>query len=443
MGLGKTLESMYLAETLHHRGLIDHCLVICGVDSLRQNWKAEIQKFSNESVIVLGEHITRTGTIRYNTLAERAEQLQNPIPEFFVVVNITNIRDDKFIEAFKKSQNKFGMIIFDEAHRATKKSQQGSNLLKLDATYKVAATGTPLVNSPISAYLPLAWTGRDHSTLTNFKAQYCNFGGFGGNQIVGFKNLDLLKEELESCSLRRTFNQVRGDMPTKTIEYELVEMDDTHRKFYEAIKDGVKEEADKIDLKPDNLLALMTRLRQATAAPSLLTSTKIESSKIERAAELIEDIVESGEKVMVMSNFKEPVYNLAEKVAHLNPLVCTGDQTEGSVQRNVDAFRNSTNYNILICTHGKMGTGFSMPECHYMIVIDQPYTYAQFSQSVDRIYRITSDQPIFVKVLVCKDTVDERVREIVENKKDLSDYMIDGAQNPRFTDTLRQIIKEL
>ena len=108
---------MYLAETLHKRGIIEHCLIICGVDSLRQHWKAEIQKFSNESVVVLGEKLTKTGKVTYDTLVKRAEQLINPISEFFIVVNITNIRDDKFIEAFKKSQNKIGMIIFDEAHR--------------------------------------------------------------------------------------------------------------------------------------------------------------------------------------------------------------------------------------------------------------------------------------------------------------------------------------
>lgn len=443
MGLGKTFESIALAEVLHRRGLVEKCLIICGVDSLRQNWKAEIKKFSNLPAIVLGERITRTGTVRYETLVKRAEQLKNPIDEFFVIVNITNVRDDKFIEAFKKSVNKFDMIIFDECHRATKKSQQGSNLLKLDAKYKVAMTGTLIVNSPISAYLPLAWTENDHATLTNFKSMYCEFGGFGGSQIVGYKNLETLNEEIHNCSLRRTFSQVRGDMPKKTVEYELVEMDSDHQKFYEAIKEGVKEEADKIELNTNNLLALMTRLRQATASPSVLTTQAIDSSKIVRAAEIIEDLVSSGEKIVVMSNFKEPVYELAKKVTKFQPLVCTGDQSEDSVSRNIEAFRNSTNFNVLIGTMAKIGTGFSMPECHYLVFIDQPWTQALFDQCCDRIYRITSDQPVYIKVLLCPGTVDERVREIVENKKDLSEYMIDGKPNSKFSEELKSIIKGL
>ena len=62
-GLGKTNEIVWLAETLKHRGLIEHCLIICGVNSLKQNWKKEIRKFSNESVRVLGEKITKHGKI--------------------------------------------------------------------------------------------------------------------------------------------------------------------------------------------------------------------------------------------------------------------------------------------------------------------------------------------------------------------------------------------
>ena len=76
MGLGKTNSIIWLAEILKRRGLIDHCFIICGVNSLKQNWKREIQKFSTESAVVLGEYITRTGNIRYRSMKERAEQLQ-------------------------------------------------------------------------------------------------------------------------------------------------------------------------------------------------------------------------------------------------------------------------------------------------------------------------------------------------------------------------------
>ena len=130
MGLGKTNSIIWLAETLKRRGLIDHCFIICGVNSLKQNWKKEIAKFSTESAVVLGEYTTRTGTTRYRPMDKRAKQLLDPIEEFFVITNLESLRDDRIIEAFNKSTNKFGMIAFDEAHKAaTKSSQQGTNLL--------------------------------------------------------------------------------------------------------------------------------------------------------------------------------------------------------------------------------------------------------------------------------------------------------------------------
>ena len=156
MGLGKTCTLIGQAEILHKRGLIDHCLIICGVDSLRQQWAKECRKFSHESALVLGERRTKSGKLFYASVAERAKQLMEPIDEFFVITNISSLRDGKLVEAFKKSKNKFGLICLDEAHRvATKSSQQGSNLLKLTAEYKVAMSGSLVTNSPLSCYVPL------------------------------------------------------------------------------------------------------------------------------------------------------------------------------------------------------------------------------------------------------------------------------------------------
>ena len=82
-GTGKTFSTICLAETLKRRGLIDHCFIICGVNALKQNWKREIEKFSTESSIILGEYVTRNGTTRYRSVEKRAKQLKDPIEECF------------------------------------------------------------------------------------------------------------------------------------------------------------------------------------------------------------------------------------------------------------------------------------------------------------------------------------------------------------------------
>ena len=449
MGTGKTNMIMWLAETLKRRGLIDHCFIICGVNSLKQNWKKEIQKFSTESAVVLGECTTRTGKTRYRSMDKRAEQLRNPIEEFFVITNLESLRDDRIVEAFKNSENKFGMIAFDEAHKAaTKSSQQGTNLLKLEAPFMIAATGTLITNNPLSAYVPLSWTGNDQSILTTYKSQYCNFGGFKNSQVIGFKNLEVLREEIESCSIRHTLDQVRSDMPSKTVNVEILEPDDDQQKFYEAIKEGVKEEADKIELKTSSLLALTTRLRQASACPSLLTTQNISSCKVDRCVELIQELTSQGEKVVVLSVFKETLNELAAKLGEFRFSINTGDTPDAVVADNVARFQDDPKEQVFTGTWGKVGTGWTLNSASYMICLDTPYTAAMFDQGTDRIWRVNNTRPAFITVLQCADTIDERVWEIIEAKKELGEYLVDGvefsnAANNRLDDALREIIRGL
>lgn len=274
------------------------------------------------------------------------------------------------------------------------------------------------------------------------------FGGFGDKQVIGYKNLETLKEELNTCMIRRTLNQVRADMPLKNINYEVIEMDPQHRKFYEAIVDGVKEEADKIKLNSSNLLALTTRLRQATAFPGILTTQPISATKVNRAVELAEELIQQGEKVVIFSSFKEPLYQIAKMLEAYAPLVGTGDFTEQQIQDRVEKFQSDPDAKLFLGTHARMGTGFTLNSAAYMICLDTPYTDASFSQSTDRIWRITNKMPAFVTVLTCSNTVDERVREIVETKKELADYVVDGKENSiamseALTNELKRIVLSL
>ena len=437
------------AETLKKRGVIDHCLVITGIAGLRGNWEREIQKFSTESVVTIGKYVTRTGTTRYKPMAKRAEQLKNKIEEFFVLLNVESIRDSKIVEAIKTSENKFGLIAFDESHKiGAPDTTQYTNLMKLDSDFKVAATGTLIVNSPLSAFPSLKFTDNENATLTNFKSQYCNFGGaFGNNQIIGYKNLEVLREEIDSCSIRRTLYDVRADIPQLTIDTEYLEMDENQLKFYEAIKEGVKEEADKIELKASNLLALTTRLRQATACPSVLTTQDIESIKVQRAFEYIQEIVSQGEKVVVFSVFKEPLNQLATKLEGFRFSLNTGDTDDTTVMNNVTRFQEDPSEQVFLGSCSKMGVGYTLNSSMYLIFIDTPYTFALFEQCYQRVHRISNTRPAYIKVLMCKETIDERVQEIVATKKDLGEYLVDGKETSTLStdlqDELRKIIFEL
>lgn len=327
-------------------------------------------------------------------------------------------------------------------------TDQAQNLLKLDAPFKVGATGTLAVNNPESCRMPLFWTNNDFATLANFRSQYMSYGGFNGRQVTGYKNLDVLREEIDNCSIRRTLYDVRADIPQLTIDTEYLEMDENQLKFYEAIKEGVKEEADKIELKTSNLLALTTRLRQATACPSVLTTQSIESIKVQRAFEYIQEIVSQGEKVVVFSVFKEPLNQLASKLEGFRYTLNTGDTDDATVMSNVTRFQEDPNEQVFLGSCSKMGVGYTLNSSMYLIFIDTPYTFALFEQCYQRVHRISNTRPAYIKVLVCKETIDERVQEIVETKKDLGEYLVDGkefnnANNSKLNDELRDIIRSL
>ena len=448
-GVGKSLEMILFAETLKKRGIIEHCLIITGIAGLRGNWEREIQKFSTESVVTIGKYVTRNGNTRYRSMLKRAEQLRNKIEEFFVLINVESIRDSKVIEAIKTSENKFGLIAFDEAHKiGAPDTTQYNNLMKLDADFKVAATGTLIVNSPLSAFPSLKFTNNDSATLTNFKSQYCAYGGFGNKQIIGSKNLEVLREEIANCSIRRTLYDVRKDIPELTIDVEYLEMEEDQQKFYEAIKEGVKEEADKIELKAGNLLALTTRLRQATACPNVLTTQDIESIKVNRVFEYIQEVCSQGEKIVVFSMFKEPLHQLAAKLDGFRFTVNTGDTPDQVAFDNMIRFQDNPEEQIFLGTFGKCGTGFTLNSSMYLVCIDTPYTFSLFEQGYQRIHRVNNERPAFIKVLICAETIDERVWQIVETKKDLGEYLVDGAESDGnfssdFTDELRAILRDL
>jgi SNF2 family DNA or RNA helicase len=103
---------------------------------------------------------------------------------------------------------------------------------------------------------------------------------------------------------------------------------------------------------------------------------------------------------------------------------------------------------VFVGTWGKVGTGWTLNSASYLICLDTPYTAAMFDQGTDRIWRVNNTRPAFITVLMCSDTIDERVQQIIETKKELGEYLVDGIEfddtnNSRLDDELRAILRDL
>lgn len=444
-GLGKTLTTIYIAEELHKQKQIEHCLIICGINSLKSNWQKEIKKHSTLDSIIIGQRVNSKGKVVSTSIKERIEQLNKKIDEFFVIINVESLRDDKIVKTINNSINKFDLILFDELHKAkSTHAEQSQNLLKLESKYKIGMTGSLIMNNPLDSYMPLAWVGveKPHN-ISNFKRVYCNFNERIKGMITGFKNLELLKNEIDTCSLRRTKDLL--NLPEKNIITELIDMNEEHQTFYENIKNGVKEEADKVELNSSNLLALTTRLRQATSCPEFLTSNKFENSKLRRCVDLVNEILSNNNNVVIMSNFKEPIAQLQElfkkelEVSY-KLFIGTGDTSEEDLSKSISEFQEEGSGKIFLGTIQKIGTGLTLTNASYMIFIDQPWTSANYIQACDRIHRIGSKNSVFIYNLICSNTIDVQVNNLIESKEAISDYLIDGKFNYNI---LKKIIKDL
>ena len=223
------------------------------------------------------------------------------------------------------------------------------------------------------------------------------------------------------------------------------------QKLYDKVKTRVKDDTLKFRVMSNNdlqrnknaLLAIITRLRQATSCPKAITTEDISSSKLDRAKDLIEELVSQNEKVCVFASFKESVYELANMIKEYHPLVATGDQSEQEIDRTKQEFQDNPNEKVLLATWQKMGTGLTLTAASYMICIDTAWTAAVQEQTEDRIYRIGADRPVFIYRLICENTIDERVQQLLEKKKAMSDYLIDGEVSEKDLELLRDYVMDL
>lgn len=432
MGLGKTKQVIDIAVAKKLQKGYAHCLIICGVNGLKWNWYNEILTHSNERPYILGQRCKRGKIVigsNADKLADVKELANNEIKPYFIITNVESLRDDAVAEELQKlcANGTIGMIAFDECHKAKNPaSQQGKGIVKLNADTMIAMTGTPLMNNPFDLYIILKWLGYEKHSFNAFKHHYGEFGGYGGYEVIGYKNLGELQERLNEIMLRRKKEEVL-DLPEKTYIDEYVEMTAKQKKIYDEVTMDIKMNIDQIKTSP-NPLAQLIRMRQATGYTGILSSTIQESAKLDRMEELVEEAVENNQKVVIFSNWTQmtdAVYNRLKNKYSVAQI--TGETPDNQRQDIVDAFQTSNRINVLIGTSGAMGTGLTLTAGTVEIFMDEAWNKALKEQCVDRCHRIGQKSSLTIYTIMCKDTIDERVHELVEKKGAMADVIVDGS----------------
>ena len=453
-GLGKTKEIIDLAMCRKQTDGLKHCLIICGINGNKYNWADEVKIHSREDSWILGTRFTKRPPIKMieGSTKDKMEDLNNIPHQFFWITNIETLRGGSFKEKQgKRTVMRFpiaekiqelcdkgiiGMIAFDEAHKAKNPdSQQGKALLSIDCKGpKIPMSGTFVLNNPLDLYLPLKWAGFETHSFYAYKQHYCTMGGFGGKEIVGYKNLDELRSMVSKVMLRRVKGDVL-DLPPKVHTIEWVDAYPEQKSLYKDVRDQVRDNIDKVKVHPDPL-SEMLRLRQVTGYPGILSSTVTKSAKMDRMEELVEEEVSVGGKAIIFSNWSEMTNVIRHKLKKYNPAYITGEV--GSVQRmeEKDRFQNDPNCKVMIGTIGALGTGFTLTAAQLVIFVDEPWNRGIKDQAEDRAHRIGTRGTVRVVTILTRDTVDEGVYNLVQKKGKMADLLVDGKVDGKNVDNV-------
>lgn len=442
-GLGKTFQIINWVGCLSQTDKVNKVLIVCGVNSLKYNWQQEIGIHSDEKGWVLGTRYRKNGNAYEGSTQDKLDDLYN-LPEDckFIITNIETMRAG----AVKETKTKYRFpiaekiaelckdgtitaIAFDECHKSKEPTSLQSRAMSLiSAKYMAAMSGTPLMNNPLDLYFPLHWLGYEEHSFYQFKQHYCVLGGWGGSQVVGFKNLEEIREKMEAVMLRRLKTEVL-DLPEKIRQIEFVEMTAKQKAIYAEAEASVRNEFQKVKFS-NNPLSMLLRMRQATGCPSILSTQakNTDSAKLVRMKELVDEIVASNGKVIIFSNWSSVTEEAKNFLNEYKVGYITGDTNATDRMEQVEKFQNGE-YKVIIGTIGAMGTGLTLNTASTVIFLDEPWNRALRDQAEDRAHRIGTKGTVNIITLICKNTIDERINQLVEKKGEVADALVDGKMS--------------
>ena len=441
-GLGKTKQVIDIAIAKKLQKGYKHCLIVCGVNGLKWNWANEIQTHSNEKAYILGQRV-RNNKIVIGSNADKYTDICNleALGAYFIITNVETMRDEQIASKIANlcATDDIQMIAFDECHKAKNpSSQQCKGMLKLQPECRIAMTGTPLMNQPMDLYVILKWLGYEKNAFYRFKNHYCVMGGYGGYEVVGYKNLDELQERLNDIMLRRLKADVL-DLPEKTYIDEYVDMTPKQAVIYKEVTADIRNNIDTIKSAP-NPLAELIRMRQATGYTGILSTKIQESAKLDRMEELVEEAIDNGQQVVIFSNWTQMTDVIYARLRVKHPTNCiTGATKDNERQTIVDDFQVGR-CKVLIGTIGAMGTGLTLTAGTVEIFLDEPWNRALYDQATDRCHRVGQKHNVTIYNLMCKNTIDERIHELVQKKGAMSDALVDGKIDISKSDVLEYLL---
>ncbi len=430
MGLGKTLQVIALLDSERSTDKLN--LVVCPT-SLMLNWKDEISKFSQnlETCCIMGSG------------QERALLIDTKQNVDVMIISYDYLRRD--IDLLKSIN--FEYVILDEAQYIKNQKTKNAICVKcLKAKNRLALTGTPIENS-----LAELWSIFDF-LMPNYLYNYHHFKTNFEVDIVKSKNekvSEKLKKLVEPFILRRKKKDVLLELPEKVETTYYIDFADEQKKLYLAnlskVNKDLREQLEMNDYDRFQVLAMLTRLRQICCEPRMIYENINElSSKLEGCMDLLHSLYDNGQKTLLFSSFTSALDLIAKQLDEegISYLMLTGSTDKEKRRELVRQFQEGEPCVFLISLKAG-GTGLNLTAAEAVIHFDPWWNMSAQNQATDRAHRIGQKKSVQVYKLIMKDSIEERIMELQNQKKDLADAFVENSTGSITSMNRDQIIELL
>ncbi len=408
MGLGKTIQGIGVAELLAQVVGIKRVLVICPT-SLKAQWRSEIHRFCDRDCqLIMG------------SAEERFLQYDNGC--FFTVCNYEQVLRD--LEPIEQVQ--WDLIILDEGQRIKNWEAKTSRVIKsLKSRFALVLSGTPLENRLDELYSVVQFID-DRRLGPGFRFFHRHRVVDDSGKVIGYKNLDELRSNLQPILLRRTRASVLQQLPERTTEVVRIPASDEQAGLsWENVKRAAQI-ASKRFLTEMDLIRIQQHLLVARmAADSTFLVNKQEpswSTKLDYLEELFEQIWQEPDRKVVLFSEWTTMLDLIEK--RLERFAVDFVRLDGSVpqkkrQQLVHRFQHDPACRLFVTTNAG-STGLNLQAANTVINVDLPWNPAVLEQRIARAHRMGQKRHVDVFLLVTVDTFEERLLETLSNKRELA-----------------------
>lgn len=469
MGVGKTLSALAYAAKNKLK-----TLVICPA-SLKFNWKSEIEKFTHEySFVYKYKPTKRSGKINHPKEYSMFHIINFESIQTFIKLEYSHrctgtlfvdgghkncdckitslkkkIKDEcpqcANVNSFKSrvkglkyiidkdetilDPSDYDLIIIDEFHRIKERTTDWTKIINLafreSVGKKVLLSGTAIKSRPVELFMPLNLLDKDMwNSFHDFGVRYgAGFEDNFGWKYDGASNLEELYQRISPFYLRRLKKDVLAQLPPKTYSEVVMEMDiKTKREYNKAEKEVVKfiNEEGKEDEKEMSFLAKVHLLKKCT-----------ETFKLDKAKEFVDDIISSGDKVVIFFDY----IDTGDAIKELWGDKCvlhTGKMNATQKHESVTNFQNKKNVNVFAGTFGSAGVGITLTSANKLIFIGQAWTPADMAQSEDRIHRATTTHDnVQIITYLCEDSIDIDIYELLKEKSQVVSKVLDNKDFKR------------